>query len=42
MSYLYNSDQLKMDFIFERNPDTNVIRKRSAGDYGNEVEINNG
>jgi len=29
-------------YIYERNPDTNVIRKRIAGDYSNEVEITNG
>ena len=45
LDYLYNDKQTKLfedEWIFERNPDTGTIRKRLAGDYGNEVEINNG
>jgi 5'(3')-deoxyribonucleotidase len=46
MDYLYKKDdQTKLfedKWIFERNPDTGIDRKRPAGDYGNEVEVVNG
>lgn len=52
MKYLYNGDHISIDdnqiklfedeWIFERNPDTDVVRKRLSGDYGNEVEVKNG
>ena len=45
LDYLYNDSQTKLfedRWIYERNPDTGVVRKRLVGDYGNEVEVNNG
>ena len=45
LAYFYDDAQMKLfedRWIFERNPDTGVVRKRLVGDYGNEVEVNNG
>jgi hypothetical protein len=37
---LQNKHDRDDGWIFERNPDTNVVRKRKPGDYGNEQIVN--
>ena len=39
MKGLQNKHDKDEKWIFERNPDTGVIKKRKSGDYGNEEVI---
>lgn len=43
VSHLINSNQCTLfptePSIYERNPDTGIIRKRAPGDYGNEIIV---